>query len=166
MYTRPKPVKAYSLRAVYVGATVITFWALLSAEPAAAHVDVRPDLVEQGEVADLVIELPLITPGPDIVRLEIEGDGIEVLSTRHLPDLPGPESQWSARVRVDAPIGRAPFVLRPIYADGDSVEFRQSFTVVPAEDAGSFPLAGVVVGTAVAVVVAVGGLVLLRRRTS
>jgi hypothetical protein len=135
----------------------------MSAEPAAAHVDVRPDLVERGEVVEIQIELPLITPGPDLVRLEIEGDGIEVLSTRKLPDLPGPEAHWSARVRVDTPIGRAPFVLRPFYADGDSVEYRQSFTVVPAEQE-PFPLVPVVVGAAVAVAVAGIGLVLLRRR--
>jgi hypothetical protein len=135
----------------------------MSAEPAAAHVDVRPDLVERGDVVDVRIELPLITPGPELVRLEIEGDGIEVMSTRKL-DLPGPESHWSARVRVDAPVGRAPFVLRPFYADGDSVEFRQAFTVVPPEDADSFPLGAVLVGAAVAVGLAVAGLGLARRR--
>jgi hypothetical protein len=134
----------------------------VSAEPAAAHVDVRPNLVEQGEVVELRIELPLIIPGPDLVRLEIEGDGIEVLSTRKL-DIPGPESVWNARVRVDAPVGRAPFVLRPFYADGDSVEFRQAFTVVPAKEE-SFPLVPVLVGAFVAVAVAVAGLALLRRR--
>jgi hypothetical protein len=141
----------------------MALWASVSAEPALAHVDVRPDLVEQGDVVEIAIEMPLITPGPDLVRLEIEGDGIEVLSTRKLPNLPGPEAHWNARVRVDAPIGRAPFVLRPVYADGDSVEFRQSFTVVPAVDE-PFPLGLVVAGAMLAVLIAGVGLVLLRRR--
>ena len=145
-----------------MAATVITFWACVSAEPAAAHVDVRPDLVEQGEVVELRIELPLIVPGPDFVRLEIEGEGIEVLSTRKL-DTVGPESVWSSRVRVDAPVGRATFVLHPFYANGDSVEFRQAFTVVPAEE-DSFPLAAVLVGAGVAVAIGAAVVLLLRRR--
>jgi hypothetical protein len=135
----------------------------VSAQPAAAHVDVRPDLVEQGEVVELRIELPLVVPRVDQERLEIEGDGIDVLSTRHLPNLPGPEALWSARIRVDAPIGRAPFVLRPIYENGRSVEYRQSLTVVPAAEE-SFPLVPVLMGVGLAVAIAAAGLLLLRRR--
>jgi hypothetical protein len=134
----------------------------VSAEPAAAHVDVRPDLVEQGEVVEVRIEVPLIIPGPDLVELEIEGDGIEVLSTRKL-DIVGPDSVWSARMRIDAPVGRATFVLRPRYADGASVVFRQAFTVVPPEEE-SFPLAPVLAGGAVALALAAGGILLLTRR--
>jgi hypothetical protein len=158
-------VKAYSLRAAYAVATVIVLGALVSAEPATAHVDVRPDLVERGEVVDIQIELPLITPGPDLVRLEIEGDGIDAVSTRKL-DIAGPESHWSARVRVDAPEGRAPFVLRAFYADGDSVEFRQAFTVVPGTEEESFPLTAVIVGVGAAVALAAGGLLAARRRAA
>jgi hypothetical protein len=145
-----------------VAATVLAFSACLSAEPAAAHVDLRPDLVEQGEVVEIRIELPPIEPGAEVVRLEIEGDGIAVLSTRRL-DLPGPESHWTARLRVDAPIGRAPFLLRPVYADGGRVAYRQALTVVPAQE-GAFPLALVLVGAGAAVTLAGAALFLLRRR--
>jgi hypothetical protein len=141
----------------------MTLIALVSAEPSRAHVDVRPELVEQGEVTELTVELPLITPGPDLVRLELDGDGIELLATRELPNLPGPEAHWTARVRVDAPVGQAPYVLRPVYADGDSVEFRRAFTVVPGQEE-SFPWTYVVVGAALAVAAAAAALALLRRR--
>jgi hypothetical protein len=137
--------------------------ALVSAEPARAHLQVLPTVVERGAVTELAIELPLIIPGPDLVRLEIEGAGIEVLSTRKL-DRPGPESHWTARVRVDTPPGRAPFVLRPFYADGDSVEFREAFTVVPAEDE-PFPWALVAGGAVLAAALAGAVLVLARRRS-
>lgn len=126
--------------------------------------DVRPDLVEQGRVTEIEVELPVIVPGPDLVRLELEGDGIEVLGVREL-DRPGVESHWTARVRVTAPIGRAPFVLRPFYADGGSVEFRQAFTVVPPPEE-TFPWGLVLTGSAAAIGLAAGGLVLARRRTA
>jgi hypothetical protein len=162
-YTGPKPVKASSLRAAYVGTTVITLWALASAQPSAAHVDVRPELVERGEVTELTVELPLLAPGPALVRLELEGDGVEVLATRKLPDRPGPEAHWTARVRVDAPVGAAPYVLRAVYADGDAVELRRTFTVVPTEGE-AFPWAFVLAGAGVAIGAAAAGLALLRRR--
>jgi hypothetical protein len=158
-------VKAYSLRAAHVGATLTALLVAVTVEPAAAHVDVRPDLVEQGAVTEIRVELPRIVPGPDLVRLEIEGDGIEVLSTRKL-DVQGPDSYWSARVRVDAPVGSAPFVLRPFYADGDSVEFRQAFTVVPGEEEESFPWLVVVVGVAAALALSAALLAVARRRTA
>lgn len=115
-------------------------------------------------MTEIEVELPLIVPGPDLVRLELEGDGIEVLGVREL-DRPGVESHWTARVRVTAPIGRAPFVLRPFYADGGSVEFRQAFTVVPPPEE-TFPWGLVLTGSAAAIGLAAGGLVLARRRTA
>jgi hypothetical protein len=163
LYTGSKPVKAFPLRALHVGATVIALCALLLAEPSHAHVDVRPDLVEQGAVTEIEIELPLILPGPDLVRLELDGEGIEVLGVRKVERPGSTESHWTARVRVDAPIGRAPFVLRPFYADGASVEFRQAFTVVPPPEE-SFPWGIVLAGSAAAAGLAAGGLVLARRR--
>jgi hypothetical protein len=156
-------VKALSLRPAYAGATVLALFGLAPAEPAAAHVDVRPELVQQGEVTELTVELPLLTPGPDLVRLELEGDGIDVLSTRKLPNLPGPEAHWRARVRVDAPVGPAPYVLRSVYADGGSVELRRAFTVVPGDEE-PLPWAYVLAGGAAALVAAAAGLALLRRR--
>jgi hypothetical protein len=132
-------------------------------EPSRAHVSVLPDLVEQGVVTEVAVELPLIAPGPELVRLELEGEGIEVLGVREVERPGSAESHWTARVRVTAPLGRAPFVLRSVYADGDSVDFRQSFTVVPApEEPFPWPLA--LGGSALALALAAGGLVLARRR--
>ena len=135
----------------------------MSPEPTRAHVDVRPRLVEQGAVVDLVVELPRIVPGPELVRLELEGDGIEVLSTRPTGSL-GADALWSARLRVDAPPGRLVLRLRPVYADGDAAEFEQVLTVVPAEEASPFPWAPAVAGAAVALGVAAAALVVVRRR--
>lgn len=156
-------MKAPSLRPAYAGATVLALFGLTPAEPAAAHVDVRPELVEQGEVTELTVELPLLAPGPALVGLELEGDGIEVLSVRELPDLPGSEARWSVRVRVDARVGPAPYVLRPVYADGGAVELRRVLTVVPAEEASS-PWAYALAAAGAALAAAAAGLALLRRR--
>ena len=57
-YTSPKPVKWCSLRPAYVGATLAALLAIVSAEPALAHVDLRPRLVERGAVVDVRVELP------------------------------------------------------------------------------------------------------------
>jgi hypothetical protein len=110
------------------------------------------------------VELPL-DDGRDYVRLELEGDGVEVLGVRRL-DRSGPESYWATRVRVTAPLGRAPFVLRPYTAAGDSIEYRQSFTVVPPPEADPFPWGLVLAGSATAAGLAAGGLLLARRRAA
>lgn len=153
---------APSLRPAYAGATVLTLVAAATAQPAAAHVDVRPELVEQGEVTELTVELPSVTSAPGLVRLELEGDGVDVLSTRRLPSLPGGEERWTARVRVRAPVGPAPYVLRSVYANGESVELRRSFTVLPAEE--SFPWAFVLAVSVTALAAAAAALALLGRR--
>jgi hypothetical protein len=155
-------VKAWSLRRAYVGATVITLAALASAEPTRAHVDVRPRLVEQGAVVDLVVELPRLVAGRELVRLELEGEGVEVLSTRPSGSA-GMDALWSARLRVDAPPGRLVLRLRPGYAGGRSAEFEQALTVVPPEES-PFPWAAAAGGAVVALGAAAAALVVTRRR--
>lgn len=141
----------------------MTLAVLLSGEPAAAHVDVRPRLVEQGAVVDVVVELPRIVPGPELVRLELEGEGVEVLSTAPIGPA-GVDALWSARLRVDAPPGQLRLLLRPVYADGDSAEFEQVLTVVPATEEASFPWIWAILGVAVALAVAAAALMVARRR--
>jgi hypothetical protein len=141
----------------------MTLTLALSGEPAAAHVDVRPRLVQQGAVVDVVVELPRIVPGPELVRLELEGDGVEVLATAPIGSA-GADALWSARLRVDAPPGQLRLVLRPFYADGDSAEFEQVLTVVPADEGSSFPWLWTVVGVAAALAAAAAVLVVARRR--
>jgi hypothetical protein len=77
----------------------------------------------------------------------------------------GPETQWNVRLRVDAEPGTIPLVLRAIYPDGRSVTVRNSLTVVPGQEGGSFPWAAVVVGAALASGAAVAALALARRRS-
>jgi hypothetical protein len=154
-------MKAPSLRAPYVGATVAALVALALPEPAPAHVQILPAVLERGEVTEIRVELPGIVPGPELVRLEIEGEGIEVLSTRRL-GARGPETQWSARLRASSPPGAVTVVLRPVYADGSDVEFEQVLTVVPAADE-PFPWTWVALGAVLAVAFA-APLALLRRR--
>jgi hypothetical protein len=69
-YTSPKPVKRWSSRAAYVGATLATATATLSTERALAHIVVRPDLIE---VLDLQVELSQLRPGAPPQALELEG---------------------------------------------------------------------------------------------
>jgi hypothetical protein len=157
-------VKRPSLRALYVGATVSTLFLTQLGQPAAAHVNVQPRLVERGAVAELVVELPRLRPGGAPERLAVEGRGIDVLSTG-LRGLVGPETQWNVRLRVDAQPGTVPIVLRAIYADGESVAVRNSLTVVPGKESDSFPWAAVVVGAALALAAAVAALALARRRS-
>jgi hypothetical protein len=127
---------------------------LASPEPAQAHVDLQPRLVEHGQVVDLQVELPSLRPGAAPARLEVEGTGVEVLSSR-TAGVAGGESRWLVRARIDSPPGPLALVLRAVYADGASVEVRDSLTVLPAsgEDGGRrwwVWLAGVVLATGIA----------------
>jgi hypothetical protein len=127
-------------------------------------VNVQPRLVERGVVTELVVELPRLRPGAPPQRLEVEGRGLEVRSTA-LRGTVGPETQWNVRLRADTAPGTVPLVLRALYADGESVAVRDSLTVVPADEADSFPWAGVSVGLALALGLAAGALFLGRRRS-
>jgi hypothetical protein len=164
MYTVPKPMNRRPLRATYVGATLSTFLALVLPQGAGAHVDVRPRLVKQGEIAQLRVELPQLRPGPAPQRIEVEGAGIEVLSTR-LQGKKGSETVWTVRVRVKGPPGEVPLVLRAVYAGGETVEVKNSLTVVPGPDSSPFPWAIVAGGTLLALALAFALLRLARRRT-
>jgi hypothetical protein len=135
----------------------------VTAQGAWAHVDVQPRLVEQGKIAELRVELPRLRPGAGPVRLELEAPGVEVLSSR-LQAIVGSETRWTVRLRVDAQPGRLVIVLRPVYADGKTVEVHDALTVVPATEASDFPWAAVVVGTGIAVGVAAAALGFARRR--
>jgi hypothetical protein len=125
-------------------------------------VSVEPRLVEQGEVAELAVELPRLRPGAAPERLEVEGPGLELLSSR-LAGTRGVETRWAVRVRVDAEPGRVPLTLRPVYADGRSVEVEGALTVVPPAESAGFPWAWALVGTALALAVAAATLQVARR---
>jgi hypothetical protein len=161
-YTSPKPVNRWSLRPAYVGATLAALLAVVSVQPALAHGDLRPALVEGGAVVDVRVELPRLRPGDPPERLELEAPGVEVLSVRRLPA--GPETAWSVRLRAKGAPGVVPVVLRAVYADGQSVAVDQRLTVVPAAEESGFPWPAVVVGAFLAVAFAVAGLFLARRK--
>jgi hypothetical protein len=163
MYTVPKPMNRCPLRAAYVGATVSTLLALALAQGAWAHVDVQPRLVEQGEITQLRVELPRLRPGPAPQRIEVEGAGIDVLSTR-LQGKKGSETVWTVRMRATGPLGQVPLILRAVYTGGVAVEVKNSLTVVPAPEASSFPWAVVAGGTLLALALAFAALRLARRR--
>ncbi len=164
MYTVRKPMNRCPLRAAYVGATLSTFLALVTAQGASAHVNVQPRLVEQGEITQLRVELPKLRPGPAPERIEVEGLGIEVLSSR-LQGRKGSETVWSVRIRASGPPGEVPLVLRAVYAGGETVEVRNSLTVVPGPETSSFPWVAVAGGTVLALALALVLLRLARRRT-
>jgi hypothetical protein len=121
--------------------------------------------VESGRVVELLVELPRLRAGPRPTALELEADGLEVLSTR-LVDAVGAETLWAARVRVDADAGSVPVVLRAVYADGRSVEVDETLVVVPGldEPGGGAPWGLVAAGAAAAVALAGAVLLLARRR--
>jgi hypothetical protein len=125
---------------------------------------VQPRLVEQGEVTQLRVELPRLRPGPAPQRIEVEGAGIDVLSTR-LQGKKGSETVWSVRMRATGPPGQVPLILRAVYSGGEAVEVKNSLTVVPAPEASSFPWAVVAGGTLLALALAFAALRLARRRT-
>jgi hypothetical protein len=163
MYTVPKPVNRCPLHAAYVGATLSAIFILVTAEGASAHVDVQPRLAEQGKIAELRVELPQLRPGAAPVRLELEAPGMELLSSR-LQAVVGSETRWTVRVRVDAEPGRLELVLRPVYADGKTVEVHDALTVVPAAETSGFPWTAVILGTGLALGLAIAALGLARRR--
>ncbi|MEO5575013.1 MAG: hypothetical protein ABIR67_02770 [Gaiellaceae bacterium] len=146
-----------------MGATFATLSACLAVEPALAHLDLRPRLVEQGAVVDVRVELPQLRPGGPPRQLELAGPGIEVLSTR-LQSTLASETVWSARLRADAAPGVVTLVLTAVYADGRTVEVDEQLTVVVAPPGSGFPWAGVVAGALLAVGFAAVSLYLARRR--
>jgi len=164
VYTRLKPVNQWSLRGAYVSATLATlFW--LAAGPAYAHLEIRPGLVEQGAISEVRIELPQLRPGSQPTRLEVEGAGIEILSTRPQGTVGvGSETAWSVRLRANAAPAVVPLVLRAVYADGRSVEVDERLTVVPAQAGPGFPWPGIVVGVGLALAFAGVSLYLARRK--
>ena len=139
--------------------------AALSAEPARAHLDVRPGVVVSGRAVDLLVELPRVRAGALPVELELEADGLEVLSTRLVDAVRG-DTLWSARVRVESKPGTLPLVLRAVFADGRSVEVDHSLVVLPDPgDEGAFPWVAVLIGVAgVGALTAAAFLFLTRRR--
>ena len=150
-------------RVAYVAAaTISSLLALVLTEPALAHVDVRPRLVELGVATELRVELRF-----DPVRLEVEGEGVTVLASS-LQGAAGSETVWNVRVRVSRAVspGELSLILRAVFADGRSVEVDAAITVVPPpeEASGAFPWLAVAAGVAVALAVAVATLVLARRR--
>ena len=137
--------------------------ATLPAEPAQAHIVVRPDLIERGETVELEVELSRLRPGSPPDRLELEGDRIEVFATE-LAARVGVETRWRARIRATGSPGVVPIVLRAVYRDGRSVEVDQSLTVVPASDEAGFPWPAVIVGVLLALAAAAAALLLAFRK--
>jgi hypothetical protein len=154
-------VKASSLHALHAGATVLALLLLALPEPSRAHVLLQPGVVERGAATELRIELPAPPSGERVVRLELEAVGLEVLEVRRLGPA-RPEPTWTARVRVNAPPGPLPLVLRQVTAAGASVEVRHTLTVVPAP-ARATPW-GRAAAVAAALVVGAAALVAVRRR--
>ena len=163
MYTVRKPVKRLSLRHAYAGTTLATLLLALSGEPALAHVNVQPSLVEEGAVTDVRVELPPLQGGRPPSGLEVEGPGIHVLAIRQQANV-GSESVWTVRLRADGESGSTPIVLRALYPGGGAVEVDAALTVVPGPEGSGFPWPGVIVGTALAAGFAVVALLVARRK--
>ena len=163
MYTVRKPVKRWSLRTVNASATLAALGLTLLAQPALAHLDIRPTLVEQGVVTNVRVELPQLRPGPAPDRLEVEGDGIDVISAV-LQGTSGSDSVWTVRLRPTAAPGALPIVLRAVYADGRSVAVDQQLTVAPRPETSGFPWVGALAAVLLAVALAVLALRLARRK--
>ena len=135
----------------------------LTAEPALAHVDVRPNLIEEGAITDVRVELPPLAGGRPPSGLEVVGDGIEVLAVREQPAA-GSDSVWTVRLRAKGTTGDVPIVLRALYPGGSSVDVDAGLTVVPGPETSSFPWPAVVVGVLLAAGFAVVALVVARRK--
>jgi hypothetical protein len=163
MYTVRKPVNRWSLRTAYASATLAALTTAVSAQPALAHLDLRPSLVQQRVLTDVRVELPQLRPGSPPRRLEVEGDGIDVISADLLGNS-GSDTLWNVRLRATAEPGVVPLVLRAVYADGQSVEVDQQLTVVPGPERSGFPWAGVVAGAVLAAAFAAVSLRLARRK--
>ena len=156
-------MKRWSLRHAYVGTTLATLLAALSAEPARAHLGVQPSLVQQGTVTDIRVELPPLRAGGPPNGLEVEGEEIEVLATREQGRV-GSDSVWAVRLRANGPPGNVPVVLRALYPDSSSVEVDAALTVVPGPEGSGYPWPGVIVGAALAAGFAVVALLVARRK--
>lgn len=135
----------------------------MSGQPAWAHVDVQPRVVELGVTTELRVELPRLRAGAPPERLEAEAAGIEIVSSE-LVGASGPETLWTVRVRASGGPRQEPLVLRAVFADGESVEVDDTLTLVPAEDAASFPWAAAAVGGLLAVGFAAVALRAARRK--
>ena len=128
---------------------------------AAGHVDVRPGLLESGEVVELRIELPELRPGEPPADLEVLGPGVRQLSSR--PDgRRGQETWWRVRVAVDAAPGPTSLTLRASFADGAVVNVERAVTVVPAGQSGDRPLA-VYLAAGLGLAALLTGAIVLRR---
>jgi hypothetical protein len=127
------------------------------------HLDIRPTLVEQGVVTDIRVELPPLRPGPPPDRLEVEGDGIEVISAT-LQGTSGSDTVWTVRLR-----GRRGPRCGADRAQG-ALRRRQVGGGRPAADGGTpsrtsgFPWVGVVAAVLLAVAFAALSLRLARRK--
>lgn len=155
-------MKKHPSRGHYLRATLATLGALLLPGAAAAHVDIRPTFGEVGTVTEVRVELPKLRPGPGPEALEVEGDGVEVLSSRLQGEL-GAETVWGVRLRPTGGPGRILLVLRARYADGESVEVDASFTAVPPPEE-PFPWAVVAGAGGLVVALTAGALAAARRR--
>ena len=125
---------------------------------------VQPRLVEQGAVTELQVELPQLRPGAAPERLEVEGAGLELLSSR-LTGTAGSETQWAVRLRVESEPGRLALDTasgvpgRSVGRGGGRTHGRAG-----EPSPSGFPWLGAAVGTFLAVAVAGGALLVARRR--
>ena len=143
--------------------TVAVLSALLLAGPAAAHVSVRPALLESGRETLLRVELPGLRPGQEPTALDVSGPGVREL-TSELSDRLGDESRWRVRVRVETEPGPLPLVLLVRYSDGRSVTVRQTLTVIPARaDEGAGAPTPAIAGALAALLAGTVALLLVRR---
>ena len=141
--------------------TVVAALALAGA--AAAHVSVRPGLLETGRKATLRIELPELRPGLAPSALDVSGPGVRMLESSRAGRL-GEESRWRVRVAVETEPGPLALILLARYPDGRSVTVRQTMTVLPARAAAtsSRPVLAAGVG-GLALLATVAAVVLFRR---
>lgn len=150
------------MRNLLVAVTIV----LATAGTAAAHVEVRPGLLESGREVELRVELPELRPDAAPTTLEIAGEGVRQLSSRPAGRA-GEETRWRVRVLVTASPGPTTLSLRARFADGRSVVVRRTVTVVPPSGSGD---TGTPVAAIAAAVVGLGAVlgaaVLLRRRTA
>ena len=142
-----------------LGAVVLM---LLAAPTAAAHVDVRPGLLEAGADVELLVELPGLRPGEPPVALDVRGPAVEQIASR-ADGRVGVDTRWRVRVAVVAPPGASQLRLVASFADGEVVEVSRAVTVVPAADADAVPLPAVAAAAA-GLLALLGAAVVLRRR--
>jgi hypothetical protein len=162
-YTDPKPVRRAPLRVAYARATICSLVALVTAQPAAAHLVVQPSILERGETVEVAVELPRLREGAPPERLDVDGDGVDVVSSRRQEVLGDGETRFTVRLRANVPPGRLPVVLRAGFAGGETVEIDTTLTVVPGEESGP-PVVAIAIGAVVALAVAAAALAVARRR--